>query len=109
MSCALAGWRVPCLGLLQEHHVIPRSWTQGNRAARKASEVPELLVKVCSNHNAWTKVADSPEARQILLRHQAQLYGEKAVREALERIPRKVRGNDLTWDRLMASETRTGG
>ena len=39
----------------------------------------------------------------LLLRHQAQLYGEKAVREALESIPRKVHGNDLTWDRLMAA------
>jgi hypothetical protein len=58
---------------------------------------------VCGNHNAWTKLADVPEARALLLQHQARLFGEKAVREALEKIPRKVRGNDLTWDRLMAA------
>jgi hypothetical protein len=104
-QCPLAGWRVPCGGLLQEHHVVPREWTRGQPAARRASEVPELIVKVCANHNAWTKLADTREARQILLRHQARFFGEKAVRAALEQIPRKVRGNDLTWDRLMAKET----
>jgi hypothetical protein len=102
-DCALAGWRVPCLGLAQKHHIIPREWTRGNPFARRASEAPELIALVCGNHNAWTKLADLPEARAILLRHQAQIYGEKAVREALEKIPRRVRGNDLTWDRLMAA------
>ena len=102
-ECALAGWRIPCGGNLDRHHVIPREWTRGNPAARRASEEPELIARVCSAHNAWTKLADVPEARALLLQHQARLFGEKAVREALEKIPRKVRGNDLTWDRLMAA------
>jgi len=102
-ECALAGWRIPCGGNLDRHHVIPREWTRGNAAARKASEEPELIARVCAAHNSWTKLADVPEARALLLQHQGRLYGERAVREALERIPRKVRGNDLTWDRLMAA------
>lgn len=107
-DCPLAGWRIPCFGMLQVHHVVPREWTRGNAAARKASEADELLVLICANHN-HSKLADLPEARRMLLQHQARVYGEKAVRQALEKIPRKVRGNDLSWDRLMAAvsvETR---
>ena len=105
-DCPLAGFWTPCFGMLHVHHIIPRSWTQGSPAARKASEVDELLVRICANHN-YSKAADLPEARRMLLQHQARFYGEKAVREALERIPRKVQGNDLTWDRLMAKGEAT--
>jgi len=88
--------------MIHKHHLVPREWTRGNPAARRASEADELVVSICFNHNC-SKLADLPEARALLLQHQARLFGEKAVREALEKIPRKVRGNDLTWDRLMAA------
>lgn len=92
-----------CWGPLEKHHIINKSHTVGNDAARKATEREELMADVCHYHNS-TRFADTKKARAALLRQKALRYGVTHMREVLEAIPWKVTRRDITFDALVGLE-----
>ena len=84
MTCELAGFRIQCAGGLQHHHVLSKSTLAGNKRALKYAEAhPALIAEVCAAHNASSKLADTKEARALLLRKRVAELGEPYMEAVL--------------------------
>lgn len=99
-ECELKPLYHDCAGRLTVHHIINRRKTQGNRALREATEIPELLAWICLRHNSWTKRADTREARRFLLHKRGRKYGFDHMERLIASLPAKV---PFTLDQLVGA------
>jgi len=83
LRCELCGWKRPCWGGYEAHHIISRQMTKGNKKARRHTENNwyVFMASLCPAHN---EIADNWEVRYILLDMHAQLLGAEVVAKAIE-------------------------
>jgi len=100
--CALAGFRVPCSGRLERHHILNKSKSRGSDEVRAvlASCPPEIMADVCEAHNV-DRWADAKDAQRILLLQAVYRFGYSHMSEFLRSLPWKVPQADLTLEALL--------
>lgn len=83
--CSLTGYAIWCDGPLQGHHMINKGKVGGNAEARKILVAcpDEIMADVCVAHNIG-RMADTPEARKILLLQKIHKYGYNHMKEWFE-------------------------
>ena len=88
-----------CSGRLNSHHIINKSRTRGNKAARKFIDAhPEIFfARVCAHHNQ-SRWADTKRCRRILVLHKTASQGLDAVDYHLAELRKLFKSNadDLT-------------
>jgi hypothetical protein len=91
-TCALYGYMIECSGGLEGHHLISKDMARGNDELRNLLRTcpPELMSQVCTAHNVG-KLADSHNARRILLLQKVYEYGLVHVWQYINSLPWKVR------------------
>ena len=84
MTCELA-FLGGCSGRIHRHHIINRSRTRGNAAARKFVDDNGWLfwADVCEAHNVG-RVADAKWARAYFIASREAMYGEIVSRTLAE-------------------------
>ena len=93
MTCELWGFVINCEGETQTHHIINKSQLRGNARALKYVEAhPVLLAQVCVAHNVG-RLADTKQARALLLRKRVALYGESYMDAVLGGLRACFRGD----------------
>ena len=101
MCCPLTGYKIECTaGEGEHHHIFSKQLARGNKMLRKAIDADELVVLICTGHN-HSKMADTREARRILLRHQVGIYGFERMEEVVDNLPWKVKYFEYRWENLM--------
>jgi hypothetical protein len=96
-QCALRGYLIPCDGPLTGQHVISKQMARGNAAVRDILRAcpPELMAQVCYQHNVG-KMADSHNARRILLLQKVYEYGLEHMNGCIRNLPWKVHLPELS-------------
>lgn len=91
-TCALYGYMIECSGGLEGHHLISKDMARGNDELRDLLRTcpPELMSQVCTAHNVG-KLADSHNARRILLLQKVYEYGLVHMWQYVNALPWKVR------------------
>lgn len=82
LRCELVGWKRPCSGGYQAHHIISRHMTKGNKKARRYTEKHwhVFIVMICPAHN---EIADCWEARYKILDDRVLRFGAEVVSHAV--------------------------
>ena len=85
-DCSLRGYRVPCSGELESHHIISKRKLQGNKAARTYVEAHAdiFLVDLCRAHHTVT--GHTKEGRRLLVLLKCEKNGADVVSRALEEL-----------------------
>jgi hypothetical protein len=104
-ECALAGYEIPCKGGNQRHHIISRGKARGNKIVRKELDCEELVTWVCAAHNAWTKMADWPKCRSIMLWQKIDEFGYGRMEKKVNGLSWKVQPHELTLDAMLGDRT----
>ena len=103
MTCELA-FLGGCSGRIHRHHIINRSRTRGNKAARKFVDDNGWLfwADVCEAHNVG-RVADGRAQRAHFIKQRIFIYGHAEVDAALANLRRcfKSDASDLTIEGLI--------
>lgn len=96
-QCALRGYLIPCDGPLTGQHIISKQMARGNDAVRDLLRTcpPELMARVCYQHNVG-KMADSHNARRILLLQKVYEYGLDHMNGCIRNLPWKVHSPELS-------------
>lgn len=97
MQCALRGYLIPCSGILHGHHLISKQMARGNDEVRDLLRTcpPELMAQVCEAHNVG-KLADSHNARRILLLQKVYVFGLEHMNGYIRNLPWKVHLPELS-------------
>lgn len=104
-DCELAGYRIPCAGGIQNHHLISRGALQKAKAAKKycEKEHPEIFIrKICAAHNT-SRVADTKWARRVLVRKSTKIFGIEFVKGVIDNVSWKVPRPELSYKGIMAA------
>ena len=106
--CELAGlWDHKCSLGLHNHHVLNKSSLRNcPEALRFCEKHPEFfLATVCGVANIG-RIADSKEARSLLMQKREALWGRPFCEEMLEGVQSrlKVRRPELSLDALLSAE-----
>lgn len=103
MTCELA-FLGGCYGRLHRHHIINRSRTRGNKAARKFVDDNGWLfwANVCEGHNVG-RLADTKAMRSFLITKRGITYGFPKVKATLADLRKcfKSDASDLTLEGLI--------
>lgn len=96
-QCALRGYLIPCDGPLTGQHIISKQMARGNAEVRDLLRTcpPELMAQVCYQHNVG-KMADSHNARRILLLQKVYEYGLEHMNGYIRNLPWKVHSPELS-------------
>lgn len=108
-ECALKGYLIECRGPLHGHHLISKNMARGNPEVRDLLRTcPALLMSdVCTAHNVG-KMADSHNARRILLLQKIAVYGYAYMQAYIDGLPWKVKSQSLTLAAMLEEkETKT--
>lgn len=105
MICELYGTRGKCsYGTLQNHHLLNLGKLskifKKNRDARTYVEdtyAHIFIAKVCANHNAGTKDADTKWARAHLVELRDKLYGVPYTRDAIDGLQEFLKVPEPMW------------
>ena len=105
MICELYGTRGKCsYGTLQNHHLLNLGKLskifKKNKAARTYVEdtyAHIFIAKVCANHNAGTKDADTKWARAHLVGLRDELWGEDYTREVIDGFQQFLKVPEPMW------------
>lgn len=110
-ECALKGYLVECRGPLHGHHLISKNMARGNAEVRdllRTCPAP-LISDVCLAHNVG-KMADSHNARRILLLQKIEQYGYAYMQTYIDGLPWKVKSQALTLAAMLEpKEAKTQG
>lgn len=104
-ECALKGYLVACSGGLQGHHLISKNMARGNAEIRDLLRTcpPILISDICMAHNVG-KLADSHNARRILLLQKIALYGHAYMETYIDGLPWKVKSQSLTLAAMLETK-----
>ena len=100
-ECALKGYLVECSGGCQLHHIINRGKARGNPRVRQELDCNELTAWVCAKHNT-TKLADTKEARAILLKQKVLEFGYDHMNNKINGLSWKVPKPEFSLDAMLA-------
>jgi len=103
MTCELA-FLGGCSGRIHRHHIVNRSRTRGNKAARKFVDDNGWLfwADICEGHNVG-RTADTKQAKRYLLSRRVDRYGIMTVGRTLAEFRKlfKSDASDLTIEGLI--------
>ena len=83
------GWGPCSNGEPENHHILSRSLLRNNKAATKMVEKTYsdiLMAKICANHNAGNKCADTAGARACLIQKRVDEHSDSVIRTILDDV-----------------------
>ena len=98
--CGLQGWRMPCQGRLQLHHLLDE---RGNKAIKRLNRCnpPELTAWVCEGHH-MDRLTETREGRAKLFRLKVDEFGTDWMNHILASLPWKYPRPEMLLPALLA-------
>lgn len=99
--CSLQGFKIRCDGPPTTEHIIARGKARGgSQDLRDYLNLSMNLTMTCYSHNVG-KLADTSEARCILILQKVHAHGLAAVKRYLDEIPWKVPTPEFTLEAIL--------
>lgn len=99
-ACALKGFLVPCAGPATHEHILNKGKARGNKAVREYLNESMNIALTCHRHNVG-KLADTRDARRIMLLQKIWAHGWSAVRDYYAAAPWKVSGQEFSLESML--------
>jgi len=99
--CALEGYIVKCSGDPSHEHIISKSKTIKNKAAREYLDQDKNIAITCLLAHNVNKLSDNPTARKIMIIQKVYEHGFTEMKEFFDNVPWKVAQYEFTIEAML--------